>query len=167
MKALIVGVGPDGRIAYCPDASPAANSAGLPGESWIGHFVWDTGHPSQALKIRTAFAECLLTGKTQWTESVSEFGGTVEHWRSRYERVTQPVAVIVHAQLLEEVDDRSLTQRERQIARMVRDDNTIAQIAETLRLTESTVTTHLSNIRTKLGVQTNAGIAVWAVRAGL
>lgn len=167
MQRHTVGVCLDGKIAYLSNVGPAAHAAGMSEADFIGSQFWRHVTPAQQQRLRAAFAEALLTGETVTVECETHVGGVTERWRSVFRKVNGPIAVLIHTELFEPFDDRGLTKREREIAKMVRDDMTIAQIADELRCTESTVTTHLSNIRAKLGVQTNAGIAVWSVRAGL
>jgi predicted ATPase/DNA-binding CsgD family transcriptional regulator len=55
-----------------------------------------------------------------------------------------------------------LTAREVEIARLVADGLTNRQIATRLRLTERAVETSLKTVRTKVGVNSRAGLAAWA-----
>lgn len=117
--------------------------------------------------MRHAFADCLLTNVPQWVESDSLIAGKRERWRTKMTRVDAHIAVVADSMPIEELDDRALTAREREVCRLVAEDTPIAEIAVALGCSESTVTTHLANIRAKLGCRTNAGIAVFALRAGL
>jgi len=60
-----------------------------------------------------------------------------------------------------------LTPREREVARLVSDGKSNREIAEALVLSERTVENHVGNILTKLGFDSRAQIAVWAVEKGL
>ncbi|MCB0213100.1 MAG: hypothetical protein KDJ52_27400 [Anaerolineae bacterium] len=60
-----------------------------------------------------------------------------------------------------------LTARERQVAALVAQGQTNRDIAETLILSERTAERHVANIMAKLGVNSRAQIAVWAVEKGL
>jgi pimeloyl-ACP methyl ester carboxylesterase/DNA-binding CsgD family transcriptional regulator len=55
-----------------------------------------------------------------------------------------------------------LTARELQVADLIADGLTNAEIARTLGVSVRTVDTHTENVRTKLGVRARAQIAVWA-----
>jgi DNA-binding NarL/FixJ family response regulator len=55
-----------------------------------------------------------------------------------------------------------LTARELQVADLIAEGLTNADIAKTLRVSVRTVDTHVEHIRTKLGVRARAQIAVWA-----
>ncbi|HEY9527300.1 MAG TPA: AAA family ATPase [Anaerolineales bacterium] len=60
-----------------------------------------------------------------------------------------------------------LTSREREVAGLVSQGKSNREIAETLVLSERTVENHVGNILTKLGFDSRAQIAVWAVETGL
>lgn len=60
-----------------------------------------------------------------------------------------------------------LTPREREIARLVAQGLTNAEIAAEIVVTPGTVKTHLANVQTKLEVRNRVGIAAWAWRSGL
>ena len=60
-----------------------------------------------------------------------------------------------------------LTPREREVARLVSQGKSNREIAEALVLSERTVENHVGNILTKLGFDSRAQIAVWAVETGL
>lgn len=60
-----------------------------------------------------------------------------------------------------------LTPREREIARLVAQGLTNAEIATELVVTPGTVKTHLANVQAKLEVRNRVGIASWAWRSGL
>jgi DNA-binding CsgD family transcriptional regulator len=60
-----------------------------------------------------------------------------------------------------------LTAREREVARFLSQGKSNREIAEGLFLSERTVESHVGNILTKLGFDSRAQIAVWAVEKGL
>ena len=60
-----------------------------------------------------------------------------------------------------------LTPRERDVARFLSQGKSNREIAERLVLSERTVENHVGNILTKLGFDSRAQIAVWAVEKGL
>ena len=60
-----------------------------------------------------------------------------------------------------------LTPREREVARLVAEGKSNREIAETLFLSERTVENHVGNILMKLGFDSRAQVAVWAVEKGL
>jgi predicted ATPase/class 3 adenylate cyclase/DNA-binding CsgD family transcriptional regulator len=64
-------------------------------------------------------------------------------------------------------DARPLTAREQQVATLVARGLSNREIAGALRVTERTAVSHIEHIMNKLGVNSRAQIAVWAVRHGL
>jgi DNA-binding CsgD family transcriptional regulator len=60
-----------------------------------------------------------------------------------------------------------LTPREREVARFLSEGKSNREIAEALVLSERTVENHVGNILTKLGFDSRAQIAIWAVEKGL
>ncbi len=67
----------------------------------------------------------------------------------------------------EEVCSDELTGREIDVARLVARGMTNGQIADELFIARKTVSTHVSNILTKLDMTSRTEIATWAVRSGL
>jgi len=61
---------------------------------------------------------------------------------------------------------QSLTEREREVLRLVAAGCTNADIAKLLRISVKTTEKHISNVLIKLGVGSRTEAAVWAVRAG-
>lgn len=165
--AITIGICPEGKISYLSEVGPAAEKTGHARDSWVGTISWEACHHAQRARARSAFAECLLTGETVTLDMDTEVSGISERWRVRYHRVRMPIAVIARSTLIEERDDRCLTNRERQIVCLMVRDCTVQEIAETIGCSESTVSTHQANIRAKIGVKTNAGIAVFGLRSGI
>jgi non-specific serine/threonine protein kinase len=60
-----------------------------------------------------------------------------------------------------------LTRREREVAALIARGRTNRQIAAELFITEGTAANHVVHILNKLGYNTRAQIAVWAVEQGL
>jgi DNA-binding NarL/FixJ family response regulator len=60
-----------------------------------------------------------------------------------------------------------LTEREREVLRLVAEGRDNAEIAHALYLSPTTVKRHVSAILSKLGVSNRVQAAIWAVRAGL
>jgi DNA-binding NarL/FixJ family response regulator len=60
-----------------------------------------------------------------------------------------------------------LSERELDVLRLIVAGNSDREIAETLYISKRTVTTHVSNIFNKLGLNTRAEAAAFAVRNGL
>jgi DNA-binding CsgD family transcriptional regulator len=60
-----------------------------------------------------------------------------------------------------------LTKREKEILKLIAEENTNQQIADTLFISLRTVETHRLNITQKLGVKNAAGLVKEAIRRGL
>ncbi len=75
------------------------------------------------------------------------------------------------ARLMREVQaperPEELTEREQDVLRLLAEGHTNKQIALRLRVGESTVKTHVSNVLTKLGVQSRTQAALYAAQAGI
>jgi DNA-binding NarL/FixJ family response regulator len=63
--------------------------------------------------------------------------------------------------------DNGLTDRELEIVRLVASGYKNREVSETLRISERTVKTHLTNIFQKLGVRDRVGLVMFALRNGL
>lgn len=59
-----------------------------------------------------------------------------------------------------------LTQREREVARLIADGRTNREIADTLVIAESTAERHVTNVLGKLGLRGRAQLAAWYTQAG-
>jgi two-component system, NarL family, response regulator DegU len=64
-------------------------------------------------------------------------------------------------------NDSGLTGREMEIVRLVAKGNKNKEVGVTLRISERTVKTHLTNIFQKLGVRDRVGLVMYAMRNGL
>jgi len=62
---------------------------------------------------------------------------------------------------------RSLTAREREVARLVAEGLTNSEIGERLFISAGTAKTHVANVQGKLGARNRVGIAAWAWANGL
>ena len=60
-----------------------------------------------------------------------------------------------------------LTERETDVLRLLAEGKANKEVAQTLRIGEKTVKTHVSNVLAKLGVQSRTQAALYAVRIGL
>jgi len=61
---------------------------------------------------------------------------------------------------------QSLSRREREILQLLADGETTSSAADSLGISESTVRTHVENMRTKLSVQTRAAVVAEGFRLG-
>ena len=130
-----------------------------------------TSNESDSRLLRSTFAECLFTGNPQVCKGAeSSFRYTV-----RFEKVVhlsgqnlRPEDEIVVIGLFSKKPNYvELTQRERQIVKLICRDMSTAEIARELKIKASTIESHRQNIRQKLGVQGNAGVVLYAVQSGL
>ncbi|MGQ0568721.1 MAG: response regulator [Armatimonadota bacterium] len=75
------------------------------------------------------------------------------------------------ARLMREVrapeSPEALTERETDVLRLLAEGKANKEVAQTLRIGEKTVKTHVSNVLAKLGVQSRTQAALYAVRIGL
>jgi NarL family two-component system response regulator LiaR len=60
-----------------------------------------------------------------------------------------------------------LTEREREVVRLIAQGKSNREIADALVVTKRTIETHINNILYKLNLTSRAQIAVWAVESGL
>jgi DNA-binding CsgD family transcriptional regulator len=79
----------------------------------------------------------------------------------------EPQPVPHKAELHALVAGGQLSEREREVARLVAQGFTSREMAKRLTITERTVNTHLERIRDKLGVRPRAQITAWLMRSGL
>jgi DNA-binding NarL/FixJ family response regulator len=62
---------------------------------------------------------------------------------------------------------QNLTERERQVLRMIAEGHTSAQIAEKLNISVRTVEKHRANLKAKLGLASQAEIVHFAIQQGI
>jgi DNA-binding CsgD family transcriptional regulator len=83
-------------------------------------------------------------------------------------QILRPENEIVVIGLITKVPQHAkLTQRERQIVKLICQDMSNAEIARELKIKASTVETHRQNIRQKLGVKGTGGLVLYALRHGV
>jgi NarL family two-component system response regulator LiaR len=66
-----------------------------------------------------------------------------------------------------EADQQMLTEREREILKLVAEGHSSQEIADLLNLSKKTVTCHRTNIMTKLGIHNRANLIKYAISHGL
>jgi two-component system, NarL family, response regulator LiaR len=60
-----------------------------------------------------------------------------------------------------------LTEREREVIRLVAQGRSNAEIAQALIISDKTVKTHISNVLSKLGLQDRTQLAIYAIKNSL
>ena len=122
--------------------------------------------------LRATFAECLFTAKPQDCTVISNSG---VRCRFRFEKVVHVSGqilrpddeIVVIGLITKAPEPAELTQRERQIVKLICQDMSNAEIARELKIKASTVETHRQNIRQKLGVKGTGGLVLYALRQGV
>ena len=86
-----------------------------------------------------------------------------ESFKSSVAPSTEPVEPVRSAR----VDAEALSDRERDVLRMLAEGKRTADIAETLGISHKTVETYRARLQQKLGITSLSGIVRFAIRAGL
>ncbi len=112
---------------------------------------------------RAEAQECVITAT-----SGTRFRFRFERVVHRAEQFLRPDDEVVALAVITKLPDGiELTDRERQIVRLLCRDMSNAEIANQLKIKTSTIETHRQNIRHKLGVRGTAGVVLYAVRQGM
>ena len=101
---------------------------------------------------------CFFTAVAGWI-------GMVTQRSELFERVAVEAERRGERRTAEEIG--RITRREREIAALIAEGLSNAELAHRLTLTEGTVSNHVANILRKLGLKSRTQIAVWAVERGL
>ncbi len=134
-----------------------------------GRFCWDvfTGlREAEGLPCARGCVRWLIQGGLERTRH------TAVSIRGRRHRLTCVAVGDTAVCLLSSGGTRSpeigqvLTSRERDVLQLLADGETTPSIAALLKLSESTVRTHVENMRTKLGVPTRAALIALTFRLG-
>ncbi|CAB4191495.1 PAS fold-4 [uncultured Caudovirales phage] len=167
MRQLVVAAANQhGQFVAINAPSIAAKSGGISEANIIGRRFWDFCPSSDSRKIRDAFAECLIDGRTPRYTITSEIKGRVEHW----DNVLIPVrdaAVIAVAREVFPGKTVEVTPDEISTLKLMLDDNSVEQIAEAMQVQPGTMGQRLKRLREKCGVHTNHGLVAWCIRYGV
>lgn len=145
----------DRAIERALGSAEAAQQAGAPIESALsrtlaGRALAQAGESDRAMaELQRAAATFDACGALRYRESAERELGRLGHRPHRRTRRGEPKAAGID----------SLTERELEVARLVVDRQTNAQIAAALFLSQKTVETHLRNIFHKMGVTTRVALA--------
>lgn len=167
MRQLIVAAANQhGQFVAINSPSKAAREGGMSDADIIGRRIWDFCPPPDSRKVREAFAECLIDGRTPRYTITSEIKGRVEHW----DNVLIPVrdaAVIAVAREVFPGKTVDVTPDETSTLRLMLNDNSVEQIAEAMRVQPGAMGQRLKRLREKCGVHTNHGLVAWCIRYGV
>lgn len=156
----------DGRMLSVSGASPASLKNRRSADDWIDEHLWVACDEPDKTRIRSAFAECRLTGETQILEVSTHVSEIRERWLVYMERVPTGGVVRSSGRLLETMPS-TISLRHRQIIWLLAHDLTADQIADRLDINHATINTHIRQIRSEIGVSTNAAIGAYAVMSGI
>jgi two-component system, OmpR family, sensor kinase len=101
----------------------------------------------------------------QFLTAVAGWIGMVTHRAELFERATVEAGRQAERRFADDI--ARITRREREVASLIAEGLTNAEIAERLVLAEGTVANHLEHILRKLGLRSRTQLAVWAVERGL
>jgi DNA-binding CsgD family transcriptional regulator len=133
----------------------------------IGTSIWEWHAEDEREQIRSAYARAITLGETQSFESTASWDGSPKRFHCRIEQSnTGDVAAVSQMNEVSHTDV-GLTRRERQVLALLAQDCSTQQIAERLGIVASTVETHRTHLRKKLGVRSTAGLVRFAFEIGL
>jgi predicted ATPase/DNA-binding CsgD family transcriptional regulator len=165
------GIGCLGVSAGLVAAGVHLHAAGRAAQDALGSFVSprDRSRGEQlAATARAAlgepgFAAAWAIGRAlSREEAQAEADQVLDSVESRQQRSVDPAARVEPA-----ADEARLTPREREVLRLLVGGRSNREIAEALYVSHRTATTHVTNILTKLGVESRTEAAALAVRRGL
>ena len=138
------------RIAYMSGLHPWDVENGLTGEDVIGQDVWEW-IAAGADKYRQAFAECRATGQRQMCDISVAVAGQIHRWVVQIDRFKQDHLIISATSIPVNIEE--LSDREREVIKLLAQHLSSSQIATQLGITVSTVEKHRSKIRSTLGLE--------------
>jgi len=122
--------------------------------------------------------QALKAGATGYVLKGSSFGELAEAVRSARKgtpRFSPPISRIIMDSYLDESPDRKmersrsgmLTNREREVLRLIAEGNTNNEIAAQIKISVKTVETHRTNLMKKLDIHDVAGLTRYAIKSGV
>ena len=115
---------------------------------------------------RTTESEIFTERDLRFAEAVAYWLGLVGARAARIEKLAGDAAEQSYRAAAEEVV-RELTPRQREVAALIAQGRSNAEIAEALVLTQGTVANHVEGILRRLGFKSRTQVGVWAVERGL
>lgn len=127
-----------------------------------------TPHVFSLDKIRSSFPECTLVAVTnyQLTDIVAPYFEHTIYFKDDDEEIISKLKQVYHPVIInssKSTENLVISEREKEILRLVALGRTNKEISEELCISTHTVITHRKNITAKLGIKTIAGLTVYAV----
>ncbi len=133
-----------------------------------GEQVWNRCGPQDKDQIRDALAELMLNQKGEISTEVRNICGERLVLSMHRLPILQPAQHAVIGWIRRLSDDiLQLTEREREVLKLICEELTTEQIAGQLNISTATVDSHRQNISRKLGTRSVVGQVRAAIRGGL
>jgi DNA-binding CsgD family transcriptional regulator/tetratricopeptide (TPR) repeat protein len=147
-------------------AQAATFEQGARAWSWRIHLALGKLYQAQARRLEAEeefnAAQNIIDALAATIQDQTLCGSFLEHAMSMI-----PMPSPISSRRVEKEKFGGLTAREREVAALISRGMSNRGIAEALVVSERTVETHITNILAKLGFNSRAGIAVWALNKGL
>jgi DNA-binding CsgD family transcriptional regulator len=152
----------DGTVVWCSDYLPGVNP-----DDVVGLPLWAPVLESHVSRVKTAFRRA-VAGETARYAVAAMIGGVDVWFKVALRLVEIPAGryVMSTAQVVHRPIPVAMTDTEREIIALLLGGLTHVQIGKKLGRTPGTISTHLHNIRKKLGCTTNAGVIAWGLLSG-
>ena len=159
-----LGTGGRGRIACC--GGLARGGAKAPISRRLG--TGGVALPPRPRDSAVSFAHSLLAlgQKAEAISQAREAWRLLERWPGWL--ADETLALLRRLGVGQEVEGpKTLTSREREVAALLAEGLSNAEVADRLFISVRTAAVHVSHILTKLGMSSRAEVAAWAVRNGI
>ena len=117
------------------------------------------------VQVDSATPDFFTEPDASFLEAVTHWVSLVMHRAELVERATASAVQQGHREAAEEI--ARISRREREVAVLIADGLSNAEIARRLTLVEGTVANHVEHILRKLALRSRTQVAVWAVEHGL
>ncbi|HET8853652.1 MAG TPA: LuxR C-terminal-related transcriptional regulator, partial [Ktedonobacteraceae bacterium] len=145
-------------LAYLEEAYRAFEAAAMPFDATRAHLEWAT-------LVATTDKELAVSAVEESLDAFERLGA--QRYVRRARSILYKFGVRPRSRHPKAKGTTPLSPREREIARLVAEDLTAAEIAERLIISPRTVTTHLNRIYTRLGINSRTALVRYAIEAGL